>query len=175
LLALVVTLFRLAVIGPMAEVILEYRVPRGGEFLLMVQWVLLFKRRGVREYALICLVGAVLLACAALLVPQLRFALVFLGYLVAAMCMMSLAQECHERARIRAGAAGALAAPALYRLNRRFVLRRVAGALALLVPTAALFVAMPRPGAEREAVAAALIGRPVAPAKSPRCAPILTG
>jgi len=165
-LAVLVTLARLSAVGGGMEVLLEYRVPRGGEFLLMVQWVLIFKQRGVREYALICVIGVVEMACVALLVPQLAFAAIFFAHLVATMCTMSLLQELHERTRVRrAAGGGGMAAPtaALYRLDGGFIARRAAGAALLMLPTAVFFVLLPRPGPEREAAATALLMRPPSP------------
>ena len=143
--ALMITLARLSAWGGGLGIqVLRYRVPRGGEFLLMLQWVLLFKQRGVREYALMHFISLVVMACAALLVPGLIFGFAFLAYLVAALCSMSLAQDLHERLRLRATLSRPTRRVRPSRLSAGFVGRRAVAALVLLLPTAVFFVALPR-------------------------------
>jgi len=143
--ALMITLARLATWGGGLSIwVLRYRVPRGGEFLLMLQWILLFKERGVREYALMHLIGLVIMACASLLVPGLVFAFAFLAYLVAALCSISLAQDLHERLRVRATCRRSSQGVRASRLSPGFVGRRAVAVVVLLLPTALFFVVLPR-------------------------------
>jgi len=127
-------------------------VPRAGALLLLVQWVMLFRRKTARDYAWIYLLAFMMLVCTALMVPEIQFLLAFLVMLLTALCGMTLLHirtEC-ERTGTPFGGGGGFPPR---RVGRRFVRNHAAVTFGLLLPTAVLFVVLPRGRPRRLSVA----------------------
>ena len=117
-------------------------VPNAGRLLLVVQWVMLFRRKTVRDYAWLCLLSFMLLTCTALLVPQVYFAAAFLLMFAFALGAMSLLRMRYEAER--AGPAAAAAPGRPRRVGPGFAARHALAAVLLMAPTAGVFVLLPR-------------------------------
>ncbi len=123
--------------------ILYVNVPRAGEFLLIVQWALLFRRKTGRDYAFIFLLNFMLVVCSSLLVPDIIFVLGFIALLFVGQCALSLLHVALEEERAGRPIEQAAPNPA-WRTDGRFLRRRAATTLAALVPIAVIFAVMPR-------------------------------
>ena len=123
---------------------LAYRVPVVGRYLTIVQWVLLFKPRGNREYAWVYFISLTHLAGSALLIPELPFAWLYLGYVSLAVAALVVYEH-----KCQLEASGGTLASSRERVRLGFFARCVAGALGLLLPVAFFFAVLPRghPGA----------------------------
>lgn len=142
--AFLLTLFRLPTSdSPLG--ILFVNVPRAGEFLLIVQWALLFRRKTGRDYAFIFLTSFMLVVCAALLVPDIIFVTAFLTLLFVGQCSLSLLHVALEEERAGRPVEAAVANPA-WRAGRSFLRRRAIATALVLAPIAVIFAVMPRGG-----------------------------
>jgi transglutaminase-like putative cysteine protease len=162
--AFVVTLFRVPS-GPGPLGLLYVNVPRAGEFLLGVQWVLLFRRKRARDFAWLFLISFILVVCCSLMVSDIQFVIPLVLLIFVGQCALSLLHLYTEGEHARPWRpARAEVAPRTVGLP--FLRRRLYATAALMVPTALLFAAAPRgrPGGilptplPRPAVATAVTG-----------------
>ena len=119
--------------------LLDIRVPAVGQFLIMVQWIYLLRRKREQAYGWIYLITVAHMGTAGLLMPGLGYAFFFLLYAAAGVCALSAYSMWRELRR----AEGA-ARIGQVRLTWRFVLASVPAALVLMIPTSAVFMALPR-------------------------------
>ena len=118
-------------------------VPSAGRLLIFVAWVMLFRRKTPRDYAWLYVISFMMLVCTALLVPEVQFVLGFLALLLLALCAGSLLQVKAEAERSGQRLPGGAGAPER-RCGRGFVLFNLTVALAILLPTALIFLSLPR-------------------------------
>ena len=70
--------------------VLYVNVPLAGELLLVVQWILLFRKKIARDYAWIYVCSAMLVVSGLLMVPEMRVVSVFILFGFLCLCAMSL-------------------------------------------------------------------------------------
>ncbi len=117
--------------------LLDVRVPRVGEFLIVFQAVYLLRRRVTRDYFWMYLVTVVHMGTAGLLMPGFGYAFFFLAYATAAVVAVALYHVWHqvERARLN---------PAEVRVPLPALLAAAPVTLALVLVLAGVFVILPR-------------------------------
>lgn len=136
-LVFLITMMRASVPGGYG--VLYVNVPLAGELLLVVQWILLFRKKAARDYAWIYVCSAMLVVSGLLLTPEMRVVSIFIMFGLLALCAMSLL---HLRAESEK--AGLKSFAALPKIGGGFFTRRLYFGAALLVPTVMIFIATPR-------------------------------
>lgn len=122
--------------------LLDIRVPAVGQFLIVFQWVYLLRKQRPRDYVWIYMVTVVHMGTAGLLMPGIEYAFFFFLYTMTSIAALSTYNTWLEVRRTGE------AEPAKVRVQRRFLLRSFPAALALMLPVALVFMALPRrPGA----------------------------
>ena len=129
--------------GTRADV-LHFRTPVVGRYLMLVQWLLLFRRHTNRDYGWIYFISLAHVAGGALLNPDVMFAVFFAAYLLIAVATLSLFHRKQELER-----AGKSLARGAERVGGGFFGRCAAGSLVMVLPIGVVFAALPRgqPGA----------------------------
>ena len=128
--------------------VLELRVPMIASFLLVVQWVMLFRKKTCPDMAWIYAISLVHLAATALLLPEIQFAAAFLVFAGVGVCALTLLHFRFETERCGPDSAIAVAervAPAAL-IRRRFFVKGAVAAVLLTFPVALIFAFLPRAG-----------------------------
>ncbi len=116
--------------------LLDISVPVVGHFLIVFQWVSLFRQKRPNQYGWIYLVSLVHIGIAGLLMPGPWYAVFFLLYALVGICTLTVyhvwlqVRETDERREMRFGAG--------------FFLAVIPATLALMIPVAGVFVLLPR-------------------------------